>query len=68
MARKGESLSRAATQGAEKGVCRFGDSFARGGSFAVSSGSEGEIFLFETGAIGIVHLNGLEVGISKGFS
>jgi hypothetical protein len=59
----GESLSCAATQGLEKGVCRFGDSvFARGGFSVVATGVGVEIFLFETGGnIGIVHLNELEV-------
>jgi hypothetical protein len=59
MARCGESLSRAATQGVEKGVwCLF---FARNGSFAVVAGGGVEIFSFKTGDIGIVHLDELEV-------
>jgi hypothetical protein len=58
-------LSHAATQGLEKGVCRFGDSglvFARGGFSVVVTGVGVEIFLFETSSnVGTVHLNELEV-------
>jgi hypothetical protein len=62
MARCGESLSRAATQGVVKGVCRFGVFVsARVGFFVVVAGDGGEIFSFKTGDIGIVHLNELEV-------
>jgi hypothetical protein len=65
IARCGESLSRVATQGLEKGVCRFGFSFfgfARGGFSMVMAGFGVEIISFETGGdIGIVHLDELEV-------
>jgi hypothetical protein len=69
IARCGESLSHAATQGLEKGVCHFGDSvFAQGGFSVVATGVGVEICLFETGGdIGIVHLNELEVS-GRGFS
>ena len=62
MARCGESLSRAATHGAVKGVNCLGSSFARVNRFSVVAAGEGvEIFSFETGDIGIVHLDELEV-------
>ena len=63
VAHYGESLSRAATQGVEKGVCRFVSIgiFARDGFSIVSTGGGVEIFLFETGDVGTVHLNELEV-------
>jgi hypothetical protein len=69
IARCGESLSRAATQGFEKGVCRFDDwVFARGGFSVAITGVGVELFLFETGDdIGTVHLNELEVS-EEGFS
>jgi hypothetical protein len=61
----GESLSRAATQGLEKGVCHFGFSFfgfALGGFSMVMAGVGVEISLFETGGdIDMVHLDELEV-------
>jgi len=61
----GESLSSAATQELEKGVCHFGDSvlgFAQGGFSMVVAGVGVEIFLFETGDnVSIVHLNELKV-------
>ena len=67
----GESLSHAATQGLEKGVCHFGDSnlgFAQGGFSVVVAGVGVEIFLFETGGdIGIVHLDELKVS-GEGFA
>ena len=63
MARCGESLSRSATQGPEKGVCRL--VFARDGS-SVMSGCGVKIFSFKTGDVYVVHLNELEASEEEG--